>query len=88
MPSGVSSSRGAAREVSGVHALAERLGWPVLADPRSGARVPARTTVAAFDALLRHPQFARDHRPEVILRLGEQPASKVLGAMAGVRAGA
>jgi 2-succinyl-5-enolpyruvyl-6-hydroxy-3-cyclohexene-1-carboxylate synthase len=50
----------------------------VLADPRSGARVPARTTVAAFDALLRHPQFARDHRPEVILRLGEQPASKVL----------
>jgi 2-succinyl-5-enolpyruvyl-6-hydroxy-3-cyclohexene-1-carboxylate synthase len=63
---------------SGVHALAERLGWPVLADPRSGARVPARTTVAAFDALLRHPQFASDHRPEVILRLGEQPASKVL----------
>ena len=63
---------------AGVHALAERLGWPVLADPRSGARVPARTTVAAFDALLRHPQFARDHRPEVVLRLGEQPASKVL----------
>jgi 2-succinyl-5-enolpyruvyl-6-hydroxy-3-cyclohexene-1-carboxylate synthase len=63
---------------AGVHALAERLGWPVLADPRSGARVPARTTVAAFDALLRHPRFARDHLPEVILRLGEQPASKVL----------
>jgi 2-succinyl-5-enolpyruvyl-6-hydroxy-3-cyclohexene-1-carboxylate synthase len=61
-----------------VHALAERLGWPVLADPRSGARIPARTTVAAFDALLRHPQFARDHRPELVLRLGEQPASKVL----------
>ncbi len=28
--------------------------------------------------MLRHPQFARDHRPEVVLRLGEQPASKVL----------
>ena len=61
-----------------VHALAERLGWPVLADPRSGARVPARTTVAAFDSMLRHERFARDHRPEVVLRLGEQPASKVL----------
>ena len=78
MPCGASSSRGAAREVAGVHTLAERLGWPVLADPRSGARLPARTTVAAFDALLRHPQFARDHRPEVVLRLGEPPASKVL----------
>ncbi len=62
----------------GIHSLAERLGWPVLADPRSSARVPARTTVAAFDALLRHPRFAADHRPEVVLRVGEQPASKVL----------
>ena len=62
----------------GVHALAERLGWPVLADPRSGARIPARATVGSFDSMLRHPQFARDHRPEVVLRLGEQPASKVL----------
>ena len=61
-----------------VHGLAERLGWPVLADPRSGARVPARTTVAAFDSMLRHPRFAADHRPEVVLRVGEQPASKVL----------
>jgi 2-succinyl-5-enolpyruvyl-6-hydroxy-3-cyclohexene-1-carboxylate synthase len=63
---------------AGVHAIAEKLGWPVLADPRSGARVPARTTVAAFDSMLRHPRFAADHRPEVVLRVGEQPASKVL----------
>ena len=63
---------------AGVHALAEKLAWPVLADPRSGARVPARTTVAAFDSVLRHPRFAADHRPEVVLRVGEQPASKVL----------
>jgi len=40
--------------------------------------VPARTTVAAFDSVLRHPRFAADHRPEVVLRVGEQPASKVL----------
>jgi 2-succinyl-5-enolpyruvyl-6-hydroxy-3-cyclohexene-1-carboxylate synthase len=63
---------------AGVHAIAEKLGWPVLADPRSGARVSARTTVAAFDSMLRHPRFAADHRPEVVLRVGEQPASKVL----------
>ena len=40
--------------------------------------MPARTTVAAFDAILRHPRFAADHRPDVVLRLGEPPASKVL----------
>ncbi|RPI08723.1 MAG: 2-succinyl-5-enolpyruvyl-6-hydroxy-3-cyclohexene-1-carboxylate synthase, partial [Actinobacteria bacterium] len=69
---------GAGAGGAGVHALADRVGWPVLADPRSGARVPARTTVAAFDAILRHPRFAADHRPDVVLRLGEPPASKVL----------
>jgi 2-succinyl-5-enolpyruvyl-6-hydroxy-3-cyclohexene-1-carboxylate synthase len=69
---------GAGAGGAGVHALADRVGWPVLADQRSGARVPARTTVAAFDAILRHPRFAADHRPDVVLRLGEPPASKVL----------
>jgi 2-succinyl-5-enolpyruvyl-6-hydroxy-3-cyclohexene-1-carboxylate synthase len=61
-----------------VHALATAAGWPVLADPRSGARVPADTTVAAFDAVLRHAGFAADHRPTVVVRLGRPPASKVL----------
>jgi 2-succinyl-5-enolpyruvyl-6-hydroxy-3-cyclohexene-1-carboxylate synthase len=61
-----------------VHWLAATAGWPVLADPRSGCRVPEPTTVAAFDALLRHPGFAADHTPSVVLRLGQPPASKVL----------
>ncbi|MGI8759348.1 MAG: 2-succinyl-5-enolpyruvyl-6-hydroxy-3-cyclohexene-1-carboxylic-acid synthase [Acidimicrobiales bacterium] len=61
-----------------VHALAAVLGWPVLADPPSGCRDPAPATVAAFDAVLRHPRFADEHRPAVVLRLGEPPASKVL----------
>jgi 2-succinyl-5-enolpyruvyl-6-hydroxy-3-cyclohexene-1-carboxylate synthase len=62
-----------------VHRLADHLAWPVLADPRSPARVPAPATVAAFDAVLRHRPFADAVVPEVVLRLGEPPASKVLG---------
>ena len=72
-----------------VVALGERIGWPVLADPRSCARGPAREVaapagstgpvVAAFDAVLRHPRFAVDHTPTIVLRFGPLPASKVLG---------
>src|SRR5262249_54983209 len=61
-----------------VHWLAATAGWPVLADPRSGGRVPEPTTVGAFHALLRHAGFAADHTPGVVLRLGQPPASKVL----------
>ena len=61
-----------------VAVLAESLGWPVLADPRSGCRSLAQA-VCAFDPLLRHPRFAADHRPDVVVHLGEPPASKVLG---------
>jgi len=62
-----------------VHALAAALGWPVIADPRSGCRTPAPTTVAHADALLRHPRFADAHAPQVVLQLGQPPASKVVG---------
>ncbi|MBW3627616.1 MAG: 2-succinyl-5-enolpyruvyl-6-hydroxy-3-cyclohexene-1-carboxylic-acid synthase, partial [Actinobacteria bacterium] len=61
-----------------VHALAAATGWPVLADPTSACRVPAPATVAAFDALLRHHPFAEARRPEVVLRLGRPPASRIL----------
>ncbi|MGE0794512.1 MAG: 2-succinyl-5-enolpyruvyl-6-hydroxy-3-cyclohexene-1-carboxylic-acid synthase [Acidimicrobiia bacterium] len=63
----------------GVAALAEATGWPVLADPRSGCRVPGPWTVAAFDAVLRHEGFAAANRPDVVVRLGSAPASKVTG---------
>jgi 2-succinyl-5-enolpyruvyl-6-hydroxy-3-cyclohexene-1-carboxylate synthase len=69
------AGRGAGR---GVAALAEAAGWPVLADPRSGARLPAAWCVAAADALLRHEEFAADHAPEVVVHLGEPVASKVV----------
>jgi 2-succinyl-5-enolpyruvyl-6-hydroxy-3-cyclohexene-1-carboxylate synthase len=61
-----------------VHGLAEALGWPVLADPRSGCRLPTPTTVAAADALLRVHEFAGKHQPDVVLQLGAPWASRVV----------
>ena len=58
--------------------LAQALGWPVLADSRSGLRHFNAVAVAAADQLLRHAGFASQHIPHVVLRLGEPPASKVL----------
>lgn len=57
--------------------LADRLGWPVLADPRSGLRTPAARTVAAADALLRVPTVAAA-APDIVVRLGRPWASKVV----------
>jgi 2-succinyl-5-enolpyruvyl-6-hydroxy-3-cyclohexene-1-carboxylate synthase len=77
---------GAGSDPAAVARLASSTGWPVLADPSSGCRVPG--SVAAFDALLRVSSFAAASRPEVVLRVGALPASKVLGqwlAGAGAR---
>ncbi len=60
-----------------VVALAERLGWPILADPCSGLR-GAASAITAFDAMLRYEPFADAHAPEVVVRVGRAPASKVL----------
>ncbi|MGH9119436.1 MAG: 2-succinyl-5-enolpyruvyl-6-hydroxy-3-cyclohexene-1-carboxylic-acid synthase [Acidimicrobiales bacterium] len=69
---------GGAGDPTDVHALADGLGWPVLADPRSGARLPLGTTVAHADLLLRAGSWAAAAAPEVVLRLGAPHASKVL----------
>ena len=58
--------------------VADRLGWPVLADHRSGCRAPGRA-ITHFDAMLRSSTFAAGALPEVILRFGEALSSKVLG---------
>jgi 2-succinyl-5-enolpyruvyl-6-hydroxy-3-cyclohexene-1-carboxylate synthase len=52
-------------------------GWPLLADPLSGARSGAGC-VAFYDALLRVPQFAAAARPAAVLRAGDLPTSKPL----------
>src|SRR3954454_21215335 len=60
-----------------IEELAARLGWPLLADPLSGCR-RSELAVSTFDSLLRHADFARDHTPEIVVRIGRPPASKVL----------
>lgn len=77
---GVVVAGAGAGDAEAVHALARALGWPVLAEPRSGARLGRAGTVAAADALLRVAAWAQRHRPEVVLRLGAPWASKVLGS--------
>jgi 2-succinyl-5-enolpyruvyl-6-hydroxy-3-cyclohexene-1-carboxylate synthase len=70
-----------------VLALAEALGWPVLADSRSGCRIPHPAVIAAADSLLRIPEVA-SWRPTTVLRLGRPWASKVLAQwLAGLGSG-
>ena len=62
---------------SAVVELSRATGWPVLADPQSGCRgLPG--VITAGDALLRSPVVTAA-RPDVVVHLGEPPASKVLG---------
>jgi 2-succinyl-5-enolpyruvyl-6-hydroxy-3-cyclohexene-1-carboxylate synthase len=75
---GIIVAGGGAGSAAAVHAAAAHLGWPVLADPRSGCRVPGPATVAAADALLRDGALARSLAPDVVLRLGGAWASRVL----------
>jgi 2-succinyl-5-enolpyruvyl-6-hydroxy-3-cyclohexene-1-carboxylate synthase len=58
-------------------AFCEMAGWPLLADPLSGAR-RGDAAVAHYDAMLRDPVFAGAHRPDFVLRVGDLPTSKPL----------
>lgn len=60
-------------------ALAQRLGWPVLADPISGLREGPHA-ISTYDPLLRVAPFADAHRPELVLRVGAPLTSKVTTA--------
>jgi 2-succinyl-5-enolpyruvyl-6-hydroxy-3-cyclohexene-1-carboxylate synthase len=59
--------------------FAEWLALPLLADPLSGAR-RGPAAIAHYDALLRDPQWAADHAPELVIRVGDLPTSKPLRA--------
>ncbi len=57
--------------------FASAVGWPLLADPLSGAR-RGEAAIAHYDALLRDPVFAASPAPDLILRVGDLPVSKPL----------
>lgn len=60
-----------------VAALAERLRWPLLADPLSGAR-RSPAAIAHYDAFLRADPTVPAQTPDLVLRLGDLPTSKPL----------
>jgi 2-succinyl-5-enolpyruvyl-6-hydroxy-3-cyclohexene-1-carboxylate synthase len=62
-----------------VAAACERLGWPLLADPLSGAR-RGDAAIAHYDALLRSEAFATSRLPDLVVRCGDLPTSKPLRA--------
>ena len=55
--------------------LAERAGWPVLAEPSSGAR-SGPMSLAAYSYLLDSPGFVAGHRPDVIVSAGRPGLSR------------
>jgi len=60
-----------------VLALGAALGWPILADARSGCEVGIRGD-RSRDGILRADRFADGHTPECIVALGERWVSKVV----------
>ena len=65
-------------------AFAVAAGWPLLADPLSGAR-RGQAAIAHYDALLRDERFGAEHVPDLVLRVGDLPVSKPLrGWLAGL----
>jgi len=75
---GVIVAGAGAGDPEAVFALADALGWPLLADPTSGCRRARPGVVGAADALLRVPALAEALRPDAVVRLGAPWASKVL----------
>ena len=73
-PHGPVDPRSAGEAAAGFAAAA---GWPVLADPLSGAR-RGGAAIAHYDAMLRAPEFAQRVRPDLVVRVGDLPTSKPL----------
>src|SRR5438105_2387526 len=62
-------------DAEAVAALAEHLGWPLIAEPLSGLRTPG-DALSAGQALLGDDRFAEQHAPEAVLQFGRTPTSR------------
>lgn len=64
-----------------LHQLAQRLGYPILADPLSqmrSAQSDDPPVISSYDAFLRLESFMAEHRPQLVLRIGAMPTAKPL----------
>jgi 2-succinyl-5-enolpyruvyl-6-hydroxy-3-cyclohexene-1-carboxylate synthase len=83
-PAGVAGRRGvivaggAADDGEAVVAVAGALGWPVLLDARMRGATSGAVVVSHADGILRSALAREALRPDLVLRLGEPPASRVL----------
>jgi 2-succinyl-5-enolpyruvyl-6-hydroxy-3-cyclohexene-1-carboxylate synthase len=74
---GIVVAGGAGWEPAGrVAMLAERLGWPLLAEPTSGLRGTAMPALSAGQALIGDEGWLARHRPEIVLQVGATPTSR------------
>lgn len=62
---------------------ARRLGWPVLADPRSGLRKGGRGVITAGDLIVRDEDVAMRLVPDLVVLAGAPHASKELASWLG-----
>jgi 2-succinyl-5-enolpyruvyl-6-hydroxy-3-cyclohexene-1-carboxylate synthase len=65
---------GSMRETPPLVGLAERIRWPLLAEPTSGGRVPG--SLSAGSHLLANERFMSAHVPDVVLQFGAAPTSR------------
>jgi 2-succinyl-5-enolpyruvyl-6-hydroxy-3-cyclohexene-1-carboxylate synthase len=66
--------------------LAERAGWPVLAEPSSGAR-RGPNALSAYQYLLATPEFMQGRRPDLIVSAGRPGLSRAQIAFLGAGSG-
>jgi 2-succinyl-5-enolpyruvyl-6-hydroxy-3-cyclohexene-1-carboxylate synthase len=62
-------------EAATLAALAERAGWPVLAEPSSGAR-QGSAALTAYQYLLDDPKFTAAHPPDLVISAGRPGLSR------------